>query len=40
MGLDPSKQRHEHRGAGADLVGQGGEAERHALLGVALGLAV
>ena len=40
VGLEALEERHQHRGAGPDLIGQGGEAERHALLGVALGLAV
>ena len=40
MGLQPLKQRHQHRCAGADLVGQRRQAERHALTGVALGLAI
>ena len=40
MGLDPPDQRLQHRAAGADLVGQGGEAERHAFPGIAFGLAV
>ena len=33
-------ERRQHRAAGADLVGQGRQAERHALPGVAFGLAV
>ena len=38
--LQPIKQRHQRRGAGAHLVGQSGQAQRHAFAGVALGLAV
>ena len=40
MGLHALEQRHQHRHAGADLVGQRGQAERHALTAVALGLAI
>ena len=40
MGLQAVEQRHQHGRAGADLVGQRGQAERHALAGIALGLAV
>jgi hypothetical protein len=40
VSFDAPEERHKHRGAGADLIGQGGKAERHALLGVALGLPV
>src|SRR4030081_2681786 len=40
MGFKPSEQRRQHRAAGADLIGQGRQAEGHSLLGVALGLAV
>ncbi len=40
MRLDPPEQRRQHGAARADLVGQGRQAERHALPGVALGLAV
>ena len=38
--LDAPQQRRQHGAAGADLVGQGRQAERHALAGIALGLAV
>ena len=40
MGLNALDQRRQDRGHAADLVGQGREAERHALAGVALGLAI
>jgi hypothetical protein len=40
VGLEALEQRHQHRRAAADLVGQGRQADRHALLGVALGLPV
>ena len=40
MRLDPPDQRRQHRAAGAHLVGQGRQAERHALPGIAFGLAV
>src|SRR5690606_13161759 len=40
MGLDPAVERHQRGAGGADLVGQCREAQRHALAGVALGLAV
>ena len=40
VGLQAVKQRHQHGRAGADLVGQRGQAEQHALAGIALGLAV
>ena len=38
--LDAPEQRRQHRAAAPDLVGQGRQAERHTLPGVALGLAV
>jgi hypothetical protein len=34
------EDRFEHRAAGPDLIGQGRQAQRHAFLGVAFGLAV
>jgi hypothetical protein len=40
MGLKPLMQRPQRRAAGADLVGQGRQAQGHALAGIALGLAV
>jgi hypothetical protein len=40
MRLDPPDQRLQHGAAGAHLVGQGREAERHAFPGISLGLAV
>ena len=40
MGLDALDQRRQDRGHAADLVGQGREAERYALAGIALGLAI
>ena len=40
MRLDPAQQRRQHGAARADLVGQGRQAERHALAGIALGLAI
>ena len=40
MRLEALEQRRQRCGAAADLVRQGRQAERHALLGVALGLAV
>ncbi len=40
MGLQAVEQRHQHRRAGADQVGQRRQADRHALTAVALGLAV
>ena len=40
MGPDQGMERRQRRRAGADLVGQGGEAELDALAGVALGLPV
>jgi len=40
MSLEPLEQRHQGRGAGADLVGQGRQAERYAFAGIAFGLAV
>jgi hypothetical protein len=40
MLLDTAKDRIEHHAAGADLVGQGGQAEWHAFPGVACGLPV
>ena len=40
VGLDEPEQRLEHPGAGAHLIGQRRQAERHAFTGVALGLPV
>ena len=40
VGLDALEQRRQHRRAAADLVGQGRQADRHAFLGIALGLPV
>jgi hypothetical protein len=40
MRLNPAEERRQHREAGAHLVGQGRQAERYALLGVAFGWAV
>ena len=40
MGLEALEDRPQHVDAGADLVGQGRQAQRHAFPGVALGLAV
>jgi len=38
--LDPPDQRRQHRAAAAYMVGQSRQAERHALKGIAIGLAV
>ena len=38
--LDALEQRRQHRRAAADLVGQGRQTDRHALLGIAFGLPV
>src|ERR1019366_7021534 len=38
--LDALEQRRQRHRAAADLVGQGRQTDRHALLGIALGLAV
>ena len=40
MGFNALEERRQRRGAGAHLVGEGGQAQRHAFSGVALGLAV
>ena len=40
MGLQAVEQRHQHGRTGTDLVGQRGQAERHALAGIALGLSI
>ena len=40
VGLKALEQRHQRRRAAADLVGQGRQTDRHALLGIALGLPV
>jgi len=40
VGLEALEQRHQHRRAAADLVGQGRQANGHALLGITLGLPV
>ena len=40
MAAQPFEQRHERRGAGAHLVGERRQAERHAFAGIALRLAV
>ncbi len=40
VGLEALEQRHQRRRAAADLVGQGRQTDRHALLGIALGLPV
>ncbi len=40
MRLDALEQRRQHRRAAADLVGQGRQTDRHALLGIAFGLPV
>ena len=40
VGLQTKNQRHQHRRAGADQVGQRGRADRHALTAVALGLKI
>lgn len=40
MGLEAARQGGQHRAAGAHLIGQGREAEWHALPGIALGLSV
>src|SRR5450830_209139 len=40
MRLDALEQRRQRHRAAADLVGQGRQTDRHALLGIALGLAV
>jgi hypothetical protein len=40
MGLKAIVNRTKDVGTGADLIGQGREAQRHALPGVAFGLAV
>ena len=38
--FDAPEDRFQHRAAGPDLVGQGRQAQRHAFLGIAFGLAV
>jgi hypothetical protein len=38
--LDPPEDRLQHGTTGADLIGQGRQADRHAFLGVAFGLTV
>lgn len=40
MGFEPLEQRHQRRGAGADLVGERRQAERHAFAGIAFSLAI
>lgn len=40
MGFERLEQRHQRRGAGADLVGERRQAERHAFAGIAFSLAV
>ena len=40
MRFHTPEDRFEHRAAGPNLIGQGGQAERHAFLGITLGLAV
>jgi hypothetical protein len=40
VALDPLDQRRQRRAAAADLIGQGRQAERHALTGIAIGLTV